>query len=51
MRVRPQAVAIQIVYEAQPSMRLKRLLDSARFDDAEVFASKYHLDIQVAQSR
>lgn len=38
---------IRLLFEAQPSMRLKRLLDNARFDEAEKFAVQYGLDLQV----
>lgn len=45
--LRPESVVIRLLFEAQPSMRLKRLLDNARFDEAEKFAVKYGLDLQV----
>lgn len=46
---KPESVVIRLLFEAQPSMRLKRLLDNARFDEAEKFAVQYGLDLQQVQ--
>lgn len=38
---------IRFIMEAQPEIRLQRLLKRGLFDDAELFANTYDLDIQV----
>lgn len=39
---------MRFISEAQPSLRLKRLLDFDRFDDALEFAKKHDLPLDVS---
>uniref|UniRef100_A0A915BMD4 RZZ complex subunit KNTC1/ROD C-terminal domain-containing protein n=1 Tax=Parascaris univalens TaxID=6257 RepID=A0A915BMD4_PARUN len=40
------SVRIRVITESQPDARLDRLLNRMKFDDAEVFAKQFKLDIQ-----
>jgi len=40
-------LTLRFIVEAQPEMRLQRLLKRRLYDDAEFFAKTYDLDIQV----
>ncbi|VDM41305.1 unnamed protein product [Toxocara canis] len=40
-------VRIRVISESQPDARLDRLLNRMKFDDAELFAKQFKLDIQV----
>jgi hypothetical protein len=39
---------LRLITEAQPDMKLARLLNECRFDEAEVFATQFGLDLQVS---
>lgn len=40
-------VFLRSVAECQPQIRLNRLLNRSQFDEAELFAKKFKLDLQV----
>ncbi|XP_017777720.1 PREDICTED: uncharacterized protein LOC108563530 [Nicrophorus vespilloides] len=47
-----QEIRIKIVYEAIPEKRLERLLRAQKFDEAEVFAKQFSLDlVEVKKAR
>ena len=43
----PNAVQLRFINEAHPEIRFEKLIACGRFDDAEVFAKEFNLDIQV----
>lgn len=40
-------IRVRLITEAQPDMKLARLLNKCRFDEAEQFAIQFGLDLQV----
>lgn len=44
---RPNNITVRFISEAQPSLRLKRLLDFGRFNDALEFAKQHDLSLDV----
>lgn len=50
-RLDEAGVRIRVITESQPDARLDRLLNRMKFDDAEIFAKQFKLDIQVSVLR
>ncbi|XP_030761247.1 uncharacterized protein LOC115886295 [Sitophilus oryzae] len=47
-----EEIRLQCIYEADPELKLKRLLQKAKFEEAELFAEKYNISMEiVAQAR